>query len=82
MNIDPTRRLKSAIEAAEKTQPLRLLWSAPEAARALGVCPKTLWNFSEPRGTIPSLKIGTRTLYDPRDIKKWIDAQKRKGGAE
>ena len=57
----------------------KLLLSAREAAQAMGVCEKTLWNFSQPRGTIPSLKIGARTMYDPSDLRAWIDQQKGGG---
>ena len=58
----------------------KLLLSAREAAMALGVCPKTLWSWSRPRGPIPVVRIGTRTLYDPRDLQAAID--RLKGGAE
>ena len=59
----------------------KLLLSAEEAARALGVCTKSLWNFTAPRGTIPNVKIGSRVLYSPGDLQNWIDSQK-KGGAQ
>lgn len=59
----------------------KLLLSQREAAAALSICQKTLYNFSHPRGPIPVLKIGSRPLYDPHDLKAWIAAQKAKGGA-
>ena len=59
-----------------QAEPDKLLLSARDAAKTMGVCEKTLWNFSQPRGTIPSLKIGTRTLYDLSDLRAWIDEQK------
>ncbi len=62
-----------------QTEPDKLLLSADEAAERLSICAKSLWNYSQPRGGIPCLKIGTRTLYDPRDLEKWIDSQKQKG---
>jgi len=54
----------------------KLLLNAREAARTLGVCPKTLWNLSWPRGTIPIVRIGARVLYDPEDLRAWIEKQK------
>ena len=60
----------------------RLLLSAREAARALSVCEKTLWSYTRPRGTMPAVKIGARTLYDPRDLAAWIDAQKQEAGEQ
>ncbi len=59
-----------------QAEPDKLLMGIAVAAKAMGVCEKTLWNFTQPRGTIPSLKIGTRTLYDPRDLQAWINEQK------
>lgn len=55
----------------------RLLLPAREAAAALSICEKTLWSHTQPRGTIPCVKIGARVLYDPRDLQRWIDAQKK-----
>lgn len=63
----------------------KLLLSAREAAKALSICEKTLWSHTRPRGTIPAVKIGTRTLYDPRDLESFIvrakDAPNGKDGA-
>ena len=56
----------------------KLLLSAREAAAALGVCEKTLWNYSRPRGDIPCLKLGARTLYTVDDLRAWISQQKMK----
>ena len=59
----------------------RFLLAAREAAAALSVCPKTLWSITRPRGDLPCVRIGRRVLYDPADLRQWIDAQKR-GGAD
>ncbi len=58
----------------------KLLVSAREAAASLSICEKTLWSNTAPRGSIPFVRIGARVLYDPADLRAWIDAQK-KGGA-
>ena len=57
------------------TTPEKLLFSAREAAKTLSICEKTLWNFTNPRGPIPSVKLGSRVLYSPRDLRNWIDNQ-------
>ena len=57
----------------------KLLLSAREAAAALGICEKSLWNFSQPRGPIPSVKIGSRVLYSPGDLRKAIERMKKGG---
>ena len=54
----------------------KLLLSVREAASALNVCEKTLYSYTVPRGTIKCLKIGTRMLYVPADLREWIDKQK------
>ena len=54
----------------------KLLLSTDEAAKALGVCTKTLWSRTFPRGPIPSVKIGSRVLYSPGDLRNWIYSQK------
>jgi hypothetical protein len=57
----------------------KMALSAREAAQTLSICPKTLWSHTIPRGTIPCFRVGTRVLYDPADLRVWI--QKMKGGA-
>ncbi len=63
------------------TPSVKLLLSARDAAAALSICEKTLWSNTVPRGSIPMVRIGSRTLYDPTDLLVWIDAQKE-GGAD
>lgn len=57
----------------------RLLIPAREAAAALSICEKTLWSMTEPRGDLPAVRVGRRVLYDPDDLRRWIDAQKKGG---
>ena len=78
------RVLEGALARLQKqlgtTKPSKLLLSAHEAAETLGICEKSLWNFTQPRGAITSVKIGSRVLYSPDDLRAWIDAQKTEGG--
>ena len=46
-----------------------------EAARLLGVCPNTIDNLRR-RGELPSLRLGTRRLYDAGDLRRLIDSRK------
>ena len=55
----------------------KLLLSADEAAKSLGVCTKSLWSRTAPRGPIRCVKIGSRVLYSPTDLQTWIDSQKK-----
>ena len=54
------------------------LMSADELAAYLGQSPNTLkdWRY---RGVGPRwLKVGKWVKYDPRDVDKWLEGQKRK----
>jgi len=48
-----------------------------EAARVLGICPRTLWALTTPRGPIPCVKRGHGTrgglvLYRVADLEEWL----------
>jgi len=59
----------------ETSLPAALL-SAKAAAKYLGISQRTLWAITAPRGPLPVVKIGARCLYDPADLKRYIDAAK------
>jgi hypothetical protein len=46
------------------------------AAQRLGVCPRTLWGLSAPRGPIPVVKLGRLNLFDPKDLDAYIESRK------
>ncbi len=50
-----------------------------EAAKALGISPRTLWGLTAPRGPIPCLRIGhgkRRTvLYPVAELQAWLSGQ-------
>jgi hypothetical protein len=61
--------------------PLRLLLKPKEAAAALSVSERTLWELTAPRGPIPVLRLPGRgkarsLRYDVRALQRWIDNQK------
>ena len=56
--------------------PGKLLLTTKEAAESLGICEKTLWKLTQPRGDLPVVRIGTRVLYDPADLQVWIACRK------
>lgn len=57
----------------------RLLLSASEAAKKLGISEKTLWSYTiragNSKGTIPSVRIGSRVLYSVVALADWIAQQ-------
>jgi hypothetical protein len=73
--------LASRILTRPAPQVPRLLLSKREAAQALGVSERFLFDITEPRGPIPVIRLngrgGARALrYDVRDLLAYIDAQK------
>lgn len=55
--------------------PSPLLLTPRDAAKALAVCEKTLWNLSR-RGELRPVRIGRAVRYDVADLRRWIDAAK------
>ena len=60
----------------EQTTPGRLLLSPREAAAKLSMSQRTLWTLTA-SGEIPRVKIGRLVRYDPRDLRRWIEATKQ-----
>jgi hypothetical protein len=56
-----------------------LALSPRDAARALSISEKGLWNLTQPRGPIPAAKIGRLVRYDVKDLQAFLDAQKATG---
>lgn len=59
---------------SDEVRPLAL--SPRDAARALSMSEKGLWNMTQPRGPIPAAKIGRLVRYDIRDLLAFLDAMK------
>jgi excisionase family DNA binding protein len=54
---------------------LRLLLKPPEAARALAISERKLWQLTKD-GEIRSVRIGRAVRYDLRDLQDYVDRQK------
>lgn len=71
---DAARALLRAMRAA--AEPPTLLLTARDAAKALAVSEKTLWTLTTPRGPIPAIRVGERSLrYSVRALDEWIARQ-------
>jgi len=75
-----TEKLKVALEIIETAplapdSPNRLLLSIKETATLTGLSVSTLSEYISGR-KLPYVKVGTRVLVDPIDLKAWIDARK------
>ena len=53
----------------------KLCLTYEEACWSLGVCERTLRNFVA-RGELPTIKLGSRTLFDPADLEALKKAKK------
>jgi excisionase family DNA binding protein len=62
------RTVASAVAAAAPA-----LLPEPEAARRLGISPRTLWSLAN-NGHIAVVRIGTSKRYDPRELDRYIAA--------
>lgn len=67
--IDPTLA-RALAEANLPTDTLLLTIS--EAARALRISERTLWDISQPRGPIAVITLGRRKLYSRGWLVSWI----------
>ncbi len=68
------RALLRAMKAAG--EPPKLLLTAREAAKALAISEKTLWSLTTPRGPIPCVRVGERSIrYSVAALEKWIATQ-------
>jgi len=56
------------------------LMTADQAAKALGVSPRTVWTLTQ-EGALTCVRIGRRVLYDPADVRTFVD-RCREGGDE
>lgn len=60
----------------------RLLLTSREAAKALAVSERTLWQLTAPRGPILSIRVGKRGVrYSLSTLTKWIESQQPEGNA-
>ena len=51
------------------------LSSIREVADQTGLCEKSVWNSTAPRGSLPCVKLGARILYRPDDVAAWIESR-------
>ena len=61
---------------APPTATLEPLLSIEEVAEVLRVSQRSVYRLLG-RGELPSLKVGHRTLVEPRDVRQFIDDQRR-----
>ena len=65
-----------ALPATAQTEKPKLL-SAREAAKALAMSERTLWQLTVPRGPIRVVRVGRAVRYAHEDLDEWIRRTKR-----
>ena len=55
----------------------RMLLKPGEAARALAISPRKLWDLTK-RGQIPHVRIGRSVRYATADLQAWVETRKVK----
>ena len=58
---------------------LPLLISAVQAAKELGISPRSLWTLTQ-AGTIPFIQLGRRVMYSPSSLQDWVTKNTFVGG--
>jgi excisionase family DNA binding protein len=48
------------------------LLTADQVADKLGVCRKTVFTLTAPRGTLPAISFGRSVRYRPADVEAWV----------
>ena len=66
----------------EKKDATGRLLDKRSAAKVLGICERTLFGLTQPRGPIPAVRIGARVLYELSDLKAFVASSKGKEGAK
>ncbi len=51
-----------------------------DAAKALGIGQRKLWQLTSPRGPIPCVRIGTAVVYPVALLEAWLADAARNGG--
>ncbi|KAA3611888.1 MAG: DNA-binding protein [Planctomycetota bacterium] len=65
-------------DSESRVHGIRRLLKPKEAARALGICERKLWELGN-CGAVPTVRIGRAVRYDPSDLEASIEEWKRRG---
>ena len=60
---------------------LPLLINATQAAKTLGISPRSLWTLTQ-AGTIPFIQLGRRVMYSPSSLQDWVARNTFVGGVK
>ncbi len=72
-SIKPPSTTANESSTAKKTLPL---WCVREVAEFLRLRPRGVYAMAE-RGSLPSIKVGSRLRFDRSDIVEWVKRHRR-----
>ncbi len=69
---------------ASRDGPKALALRPREAAKALGIGQRKLWELTHPRGPIPCVRVGVCVVYPVRLLEAWLaeQANEARGGGK
>ena len=53
------------------------LLTVKQTADLLGVCTRTVWNLTAPRGPLAAVRVGRALRYDPADVQAFVEQNRR-----
>jgi excisionase family DNA binding protein len=71
----------SALANSDRSPAPQLLLTPREAAEALSISERALWQLTYPRGQLPVVRLGRSVRYDVQALRDYITARRQGGGA-
>jgi excisionase family DNA binding protein len=68
----PASSPRALMLAGTTRPPEPILMTQREAAKALGISQRKLWDMTAPRGPIPVVKLGTLVRFAPEDLRRAV----------
>lgn len=67
-------------DTGSPSAPAPLSLRPKDAAKALGIGQRKLWELTHPRGPIPCVRVGSCVLYPYHLLQAWLADQAARGG--
>lgn len=68
------------IDQPKDRTPTPLALRPKDAAKAIGIGQRLLWQLTQPRGPIPCVRVGCCVLYPVPALEAWLAGDAAKGG--
>ncbi|MBL9149402.1 MAG: helix-turn-helix domain-containing protein [Phycisphaerae bacterium] len=78
VRVDPPAPQTPSPVSPQPEKPERTLLTSREVAGRLGISERTVWSITAPRGPLPTIRIGRRTMYSVSDLDILVERLKQK----